>query len=367
MTATKATTTVDLAPGEEAHVQGSGSARYTLKNTGGVYSCTCPAWRNQSVAIEKRTCKHLRRLRGDGAEDSRVGASGRSASTPASKRATDASNASVGEPEKVEPPLLLAHKWETDVDLTGWWMSEKLDGVRAYWTGACFLSRLGNRFHAPAWFTKGLPTTPLDGELWLGRKKFQRTTSIVRRQDQSDAWQEVSFVIFDAPAHGGPFEDRVTHCQGIVQRHAPPHARALDHVRCSGADHLRRELTRVEALGGEGLMMRQPRSLYEVGRSATLLKVKTFLDAEARVVEHLKGAGRHKGRLGAVLVELANGTRFSVGTGFADKEREAPPPIGSIINFRYQELSDAGVPRFPSFVGVRDDVRWPAAAPKNQS
>lgn len=106
-------------------------------------------------------------------------------------------------------------------------------------------------------------------------------------------------------------------------------------------------------------MMRKPGSRYEVGRSSSLLKVKSFFDAEARVVEHLAGEGRHKGRLGALLVELADGTRFSVGTGFSDAERRDPPPIGAIITFRYQELSEAGVPRFPSYVGVRDDVAWP--------
>src|SRR4030095_7170834 len=89
------------------------------------------------------------------------------------------------------PPLLLAHPWESHVDLTGWWMSEKLDGVRAYWDGKHFISRLGHRFHAPAWFTAGLPETPLDGELWGGRKNFQRTISIVRRQDQSLEWKKV--------------------------------------------------------------------------------------------------------------------------------------------------------------------------------
>jgi DNA ligase-1 len=93
-----------------------------------------------------------------------------------------------------------------------------------------------------------------------------------------------------------------------------------------------------------------------VGRSLTLLKVKSFLDDEATVLEHLAGAGRHKGRLGALLVELANGTRFAVGTGFSDAERENPPAIGSVITFRYQELSDGGVPRFPSYVGVRNDL-----------
>src|SRR6202000_443843 len=109
-----------------------------------------------------------------------------------------------------------------------------------------------------------------------------------------------------------------------------------EHAVCTGPDHLRAELARIEALGGEGLMLRQPESRYEVGRSFTLLKVKTFHHAEARGLEHLKGAGRHKGRLGALFVELADGTKFSVGTGFSDAEREAPPAIGSLIAFRYQ-------------------------------
>src|SRR4030095_8450509 len=100
---------------------------------------------------------------------------------------------------------------------------------------------------------------------------------------------------------------------------------------CRGHDHLREELARVEALGGEGIMARKPRSTYEAGRSSTLLKVKSFHDAEARVVAHAAGAARHKGRLGALVVELADGTGFNVGTGFSDAEREAPPPVGSII------------------------------------
>ena len=97
-------------------------------------------------------------------------------------------------------------------------------------------------------------------------------------------------------------------------------------------------------------MLRQPASKYEIGRSSTLLKVKTFHDAEAVVVDHQAGSGRHKGRLGALVVQLADGTQFSVGTGFSDSQRESPPPVGSTITFRYQELSDRGVPRFPSFV-----------------
>jgi DNA ligase-1 len=329
----------DLNDGESTFMQGSGSKPYELKNVGGVYSCSCPAWRNQSVPIERRTCKHLRKLRGDAAEEARVGGA-------LPQKPVKEASAAEG------PPLLLAERWALDADLTGWWMSEKLDGVRAYWDGKQFLSRQGNLYHAPEWFVAGLPDVPLDGELWIDRKKFQRTTSIVRRQDKSDHWKEVKFVVFDAPAMPDPFEERLAFVTDHLTRHATPYALALAHQLCNGLDHLREELARVEALGGEGLMMRQPRSLYEPCRSGTLLKVKTFHDAEARVIGHLEGKGRHKGRLGALEVELPDGTRFSVGTGFSDAERADPPPVGSVITFRYQELSEGGVPRFPSYVGV---------------
>ena len=103
-------------------------------------------------------------------------------------------------------------------------------------------------------------------------------------------------------------------------------------------------------------MLRQPASRYEAGRSSTLLKVKTVLESDARVIEHLAGQGRHRGRMGALLMQLANGLTFNVGTGFTDAQRNNPPPVGSIITFRFQELTDRGIPRFPSFVRVRHDV-----------
>ncbi len=257
------------------------------------------------------------------------------------------------------PKLLLAHPWDNDTDLTGWWLSEELDGVRAWWDGHRFLSRQGNVYHAPVWFTAGLPSVPLDGELWLDRKAFQRTASIVRRHDQSDHWKQISFVVFDAPVAGGPFEARQTLLQEMFRETFVPYARVLQQERCQGIGHLQTDLARVESLGGEGLMLRQPESQYEVGRSTTLLKVKRFHDLEGRVVEHLPGRGRHAGRLGAVVVELPNGLTFSVATGFTDAQRQSPPPVGSIITFRYQELTDRGVPRFPWFVRVRSDTETP--------
>jgi DNA ligase-1 len=336
----------DLNDGESVEMKGSGAKPYILKNVGGVYSCSCPAWRNQSVAIERRTCKHLRKLRGDATEEARIGTD-----LPPKPEASEEDGEA-----KTGPPLLLAERWDSALDLSGWWLSEKLDGVRAYWDGKTLISRLGNPFHAPDWFLEGLPEAPLDGELWVGRKAFQRTVGIVRRQDKSDVWKEVAFLAFDAPGLDAPFEERLAFVREHVAQRKPPYLRAHEHTLCTSLAHLHEELARVEALGGEGLMVRQPGSRYETGRSLTLLKIKTFRDAEARVLEHLKGSGRHKGRLGALLVELADGTRFSVGTGFSDAEREAPPPVGATITFRYQELSDGGVPRFPSFVRRRPDA-----------
>ncbi len=334
----------DLQDGESVEMKGSGAKPYILKNVGGVYSCTCPAWRNQSVGIERRTCKHLRKLRGGEAEEARLG--GTLPAKPVKAKSAD------GE-EEAGPPVLLAESWDNAADLAGWWMSEKLDGVRAFWDGKQFLSRNGNLYHAPDWFLEGLPDHPLDGELWIDRKAFSRTISIVRRQDKSDHWKQVRYLLFDAPAQGGPFEDRQAYLRDLIASKKPAFALALEHSLCRDLDHLRGELARVEALGGEGLMLRQPGSKYEAGRSATLLKVKTFHDAEAVVIGHEPGKGKHTGRLGALLVRLPSGVLFSVGTGFTDAQRSAPPTIGTLITFRYQELTEAGVPRFPSYVGVR--------------
>ena len=364
----------DLADGETVEMQGSGARPYLLKNTGGVFSCSCPAWRNQSIPIERRTCKHLKKLRGEALELARVAAASQGLGGSAGSSAAGASGVGltsaggepgsdaggdVGEVASSRPPveLLLAEAWTGETEITGWWMSEKLDGVRAYWTGKTFLSRLGNEFLAPEWFTAGLPDHPLDGELWLGRKAFQRAVSIVRRRDRSVHWRELRYVVFDLPEMSAPFEERTRHLHDLLTRtpleFVQPHLQTL----CRGTDHLADELARVAHLGGEGLMLRQPGSLYVAGRSATLLKVKQFLEGEARVLEHLPGAGRHKGRLGALLCELADGKRFSIGTGFSDEERRSPPPVGTLVQFRYQELSDAGIPRFPAYLGLRLDVR----------
>jgi DNA ligase len=110
----------DLQDGQSVEMQGSGAKPYVLKNTGGVFSCSCPAWRNQSIAIEKRTCKHLRKLRGEAAEQARTG--GALPQRPATVKSGGGES-----PETSGPPLLLAESWDNATDLSDWWMSEKLD------------------------------------------------------------------------------------------------------------------------------------------------------------------------------------------------------------------------------------------------
>jgi DNA ligase-1 len=350
----------DLGDGEVHYVQGSAKEPYELKNVGGVYSCSCPAWRNAGGPTDRRTCKHLKAFRGEEAEIARVGdvaKGGKPAPKPKPVAAEDDDAAGSDN----APPVLLAHRWENDQDLTGWWMSEKLDGVRAWWDGKQFISRLGNAFLAPSWFTAGLPDHPLDGELWVARGEFQKCVSIVRRADAGEQWRAVRYVVFDAPQVEGGFEERIDYVDKLLGPGKHEFAHAHAHARCESVAHLKAELERVQQLGGEGLMMRQPGSKYVAGRSSTLLKVKTFHDAEGRVVGHEPGKGKHKGRLGALVLEMPDGTRFNVGTGFSDKERESPPPLGSIVTYRYQELTKDGVPRFPSYVGVAIDKAAPTA------
>lgn len=337
----------DLADGESTEMRGSSVKPYILRNTRGVYSCSCPAWRNQSVPVEKRTCKHLRKLRGDEAERTRINNTLSPASTSQKKPAAA---------DRKPPRLLLANTWDSSIDPSGWWMSEKLDGVRALWDGKTFVSRQGNPFIAPEWFCQELPDAVLDGELWIGRREFQQTVSVVRSRDRNDGWKKVRFLVFDAPALDAVWEERMAFLEKLLPERGRKGSlvSTLEHVQCESTAHLQKQLKMIEKAGGEGLMLREPGSVYEAGRSPSLLKVKSFLDAEATVLEHQPGRGKFQGVMGALVVELGDGTRFSVGTGFSDHERANPPPIGSVITFSYQELSKAGVPRFPSFLRLCD-------------
>ncbi|PPQ70763.1 hypothetical protein CVT26_014713 [Gymnopilus dilepis] len=269
---------------------------------------------------------------------------------------------------KSPPELLLATKWdiETGPDPTGWWMSEKLDGVRTFYDGTTFISRLGNAFTPPNWFLDKLPKDlTLDGELYGGRGTFQSTVSIVKTVN-SVHWKNISFQIFDIPSRGDePFEQRYEFLQkmfGENGTHATDQICVVQHEVAKDREHVLDKLKEVESVGGEGLMLRKPGSVYEGRRSGTLLKIKTFYDAEAIVTGYAPGKGRNKGITGALKCRMESGKLFNVGSGLSDKIRRQPPPIGSIITYRFQELTRDGVPRFPSYVGVAADKDQPKDA-----
>ena len=255
------------------------------------------------------------------------------------------------------PALLLAGRYHPGIDLADYWVSEKYDGVRGHWDGSALRTRGGERIAAPAWFTAGWPASALDGELWAGRGGFEQAQSTVARQQPDDAaWRRLRYMVFDLPAHPGSFDERLPALQAAVARIGQAWVVAVPQRKLASDAALQALLREVVRGGGEGLMLHRGASLYRAGRGDDLLKLKPFDDAEARVVGHLPGQGRHAGRLGALLVETPEGRRFKIGTGFSDAQRDSPPPVGSWITYRYRGLHEgSGLPRFASFLRVRAD------------
>ncbi len=260
-----------------------------------------------------------------------------------------------------KPALMLANVYHPGVVLADYWVSEKYDGVRGFWDGEKLLTRGGERVMAPAWFTAGWPKTPMDGELWAGRGQFSRAVSTVRQQVPDDtAWRGMRFMVFDLPAQSGPFTERIPALNGLVSQIDKPWVVAVVQYRVASHAALQAQLKKTVKLGGEGLMLHRGDSLYKGLRNDDLLKVKTHEDAEARVVGHMAGKGKNAGRLGALLVEMpAEGgkpaQRFKLGTGFSDAQRQNPPPVGALVTYRYRGLNDSGIPRFASFMRIRED------------
>ncbi len=253
------------------------------------------------------------------------------------------------------PPLLLAEVLRGDVDLSRYWVSEKLDGARAVWDGRSLRFRSGRPVHAPAWFLAGLPPEPLDGELWIARGRFEALSGIVRRlQPRDEDWRRVRFMVFEQPDGAGTFSERIERLRAIVVRAGVPWLQMVEQFRVADRAALQAKLDEVVAGGGEGLMLHLADAPYLTGRSDALLKLKPLLDAEATVIAHLPGRGRLAGTMGALLVETPAGLRFQIGTGFSDALRRAPPPVGSLITYRYRDLTRDGVPRFASYLRRRE-------------
>ena len=268
-----------------------------------------------------------------------------------------------------KPAVLLAKPYTKNMAarVHNYYLSEKYDGLRGWWTGKEMVSRLGKPFNGiPPWWVRSLPKNiVLDGEIWMGRGSFHQVVSLARKAanaaDEEDGgkkesrWKKARFLVFDMPElTEAPFERRLAELQDVVKD--LPYAQLVTQVNCRGLEHFNSFLHDVVSNGGEGVMLRQKASLYEGKRSATLLKHKLFEDAEVRVEGYTSGEGKYTGMVGALQCILPNAVRVRVGSGLTDEDRLHPPPIGATVTIRYNGFTPDGVPLFPRFVAVRDDI-----------
>jgi len=253
--------------------------------------------------------------------------------------------------------LAKVYEENTSIPISDYLVSEKYDGIRAIWTGSELLTRQGNPISAPEWFTAPLPDVWLDGELWTKRQNFEDLSSIVRTQiPEEERWREVQYMVFDMPDAQLPFEERYKNYSNLIGQINTEHIKAVKQQRFHSNHELSKHLQAMVEKGAEGLMLHLATAPHQFGRSDALLKLKPYFDDEAEVIAHLPGKGKYTGMLGALRVRNQQGIEFSIGTGFTDAERANPPPVRSIITYKYHGYTNNGVPRFASFLRIRENV-----------
>jgi DNA ligase 1 len=261
-----------------------------------------------------------------------------------------------GELNSKPPPVLLANELRPEIDPANYLISEKFDGVRALWDGKSLRFRSGRSVNAPAWFVGKLPAQALDGELWLARGRFDALSGIVRKTEPQDAeWRQIKYLIFELPEAPGTFAQRAQRIREVVAKTQWAQLIAVEQFRVADRAVLKRKLDEVVRGGGEGLMLHLADAAYVTGRSDVLLKLKPLQDTEAVVIEHLPGKGKYQGMLGALRVQMPDGKKFMIGTGFTDAARQHPPPVGTTITYTYRGFSQTGLPRFASYLRVREE------------
>ena len=254
----------------------------------------------------------------------------------------------------------------------GWLASEKLDGVRAYWDGRNLLSRNGKILAVPEGWSAHFPPFALDGELYTAQGEFEKIQSIVMDKTPNvTAWSEVKFYVFDVPEAGGGLLERLSELEKFILQNpqAGQNLKIIKQVKVKDNAEFEAFAKHIIAKGGEGAVVREPNVPYERKRSKNALKYKKFKDAECEVTAINAGAGKYAGLMGSVTCKAIgneglnsgsgekakDGVKFKVGSGFSDRDRANPPKIGSIITYKYQNLTAKGLPRFPVFLRVRED------------
>ncbi|MGF1906239.1 MULTISPECIES: DNA ligase [Aliivibrio] len=251
--------------------------------------------------------------------------------------------------------VLLATSYEEGIEVDKYWVSEKLDGIRAYWTGSELLTRKGHKIMAPDWFIAPLPKHAIDGELWAGRGGFQQVAStVLDSQPDDELWAEITFMMFDMPHSIGMFPQRYSDLSLLVQGLATPHLKLVEHHPISSEDDLLKSLEEMAVNKGEGLMLRKLDSIYRAGRSDDLIKLKKHYDDEAIIVGYTDGKGKFEGMVGALILQMPNGQEFKIGSGLSNEVRENPPILGQQVTYRYNGFTDSGIPKFARYIAVRE-------------
>lgn len=243
--------------------------------------------------------------------------------------------------------LMLSQVWNDDVDPTGWWISEKYDGIRAFWSGEVLASRHGRIIPAPDWFLKHLPPGfPVDGELWAG---YEKNVTKVTRSSNPEYWKECKLMAFDSPDEKLNFEERIEKLHKNVTENE--YLKFVPFTKCESREHLQKVLKEVVDRKGEGLMLREPEANYAPGRSFSMCKVKLQLDADAKFI---KKAPRCFG----YDCELPNGAIVTIRCTHTDYKY--PPEVGTVLRVKhFGEWDGTGKLKNPYFCGRRmDGATW---------
>jgi DNA ligase len=257
---------------------------------------------------------------------------------------------------KTKPAIQKGISYHAVTNINEYWVSEKLDGIRGYWDGKQLFTRQGNKISAPAWFTQHWPEEVIDGELWIARAQFEQVSAIIRQQQASASdWQKVHFMIFDLPKASGNFSQRIKKMRTLVAKANSPSLKIIKQEKFSTVATLFKQLDQVVNQGGEGLMLHHQDALYQIGRVNHLMKLKKYYDAEALVIKHHQGKGKFSNILGALTVKTPDGIVFKIGSGFSNQQRLNPPAIGTTITYKYFGKTKNGIPRFASFMHIRND------------
>ena len=247
-----------------------------------------------------------------------------------------------------KPDLFLLDRYSDDKNVTGWYMSEKLDGVRAYWDGKRLVSRSGKIFKTPDFFIKDFPKHKLDGELWTKRGGFSTVVSIVNKKESHYGWRDITYNIFEVPDANGSLLQRLS----LVKE--TKYIKPIKQIKVRDKEHLHKFLKEIEKRGGEGLVVRDASLPYYTSRNSDALKVKSYIDEECEIVGYNNGHGKYEGLVGSLSCRMQNMQVIKIGSGLSDDQRAVPPQIGAIITFKYYGLTSKGNPRFPIFLRMRE-------------